>query len=127
MNGLDKITGRIVADAQAEADAILADARAKADAIAADWDARARKEAADITARGQKNAAERRERLANMAQLEGRKRILAAKQEMLGRAFDKAQEKLLSLPEEEYVELQASLCVKAAVTGRATTFLPTFF
>ena len=118
MNGLDKITGRIAADAQAEADAILADARAKADAIAADWDARARKEAADITARGQKNAAERRERLANMAQLEGRKRILAAKQEMLGRAFDKAQEKLLSLPEEEYVELQASLCVKAAVTGR---------
>ena len=118
MNGLEKITGRIAADAQAEADALLAQAQAQAEAITAEWEERARKESADILARGEVNASERAARLESVAQLEGRKLLLAAKQEMIGKAFDRALEKLLTLPREEYVELLASLCAKAAVTGR---------
>ena len=98
MNGLDQITQRIAADAQAQADGILAEARAQADAIRSDYD--------------------RQVQALTQAALEGRKQILAAKQEMLSAAFDKALEQLLSLPEEEYVELLSDLCVKAAVTGR---------
>ena len=90
MNGLDKITERIDADAKAEAGRILADAQAKADAIAAEWAEKARRETDDILARGKKNAAERQERLASVARLEGRKKLLGAKQEMLGKAFDRA-------------------------------------
>ena len=82
MNGLEKITQRIEQDAQAEAGQVLADARARADAIAAEWAEKARKEREDILERGRKNAGERAERLASVAQLEGRKQILAAKQEM---------------------------------------------
>lgn len=120
MNGLEKITQCIEQDAQAEAGQVLADARARADAIAAQWAEKARKEREDILERGRKNAEERAERLASVAQLEGRKQILAAKQEMIGQAFDRALEELLALPEEEYAELLAALCAKAAVTGRET-------
>ncbi len=118
MNGLEKITQRIAADAQAEADALLAQAQAEADAIAAEWEEQARKESADILSRGESNAAERAARLESVAQLEGRKLLLSAKQEMIGKAFGRALEKLLTLPREEYIELLAALCAKAAVTGK---------
>lgn len=118
MNGLEKITDRIAADAKAEADAILADAQAQAQAIAAEAEAAAAAEAADILAKGEKAAAERGERIASMAQLEGRKRILAAKQEMLIQAFDKALLSLLARPKAEQIDLLANMAAKAAVTGR---------
>ena len=123
MNGLEKITQRIEQDAQAEAGQVLADARARADAIAAEWAEKARKEREDILERGRKNAGERAERLASVAQLECRKLELAAKQEMLSRAYDKALEQLLNLPEQEYTALLADLAVKAAVTGREAVIL----
>ena len=118
MNGLDKITARITADAQAQADAILREGEAQARAIAQDWEKKAQAESGAILAQGEKAAQERRERLDSMAQMEGRRLLLGAKQEMISQAFDAALEKLLSLPQEEYVELLAKLCVKAASTGR---------
>ncbi len=118
MNGIEKITAKIAADAQAEADAILAQARAEADATAGQWAERAEKERADLLARGEKSAAERVVRMESVAQLEGRKLLLGAKQEMLSQAFDKALEALLALPEEEYIDLLAGLCARAASTGR---------
>ena len=53
-----------------------------------------------------------------MAQLEARKLVLAAKQEMVGKAFDKALADLAALPDEQYVALLADLAVKASRTGR---------
>ena len=40
-NGIDRITDKILADAQAKADRILADAQAECDSIKADYDNRA--------------------------------------------------------------------------------------
>lgn len=118
MNGIEKITQRIDQDAQGEIDKILADARAQAAEITARYEAQAQKEAGDIVARGEKNAAEREERLASVAQMEAKKMTLATKQEMLDKAFELALDRLVSLPDEEYVALLADLAVKAAVTGR---------
>jgi len=118
MNGIEKIIGQIDADTQREIDGILAHGRADAQAIEAQLTEEARQEAQAILDKGERSAREREERVAGMAQLEGRKRLLAAKQEMIGRAFDRALEKLLELPEEDYVNLLAGLCAKAAVTGR---------
>lgn len=118
MNGLDKITARIAADAQAQADAILSEGKAQARAITQSWEEKAQAESGAIIAQGEKAAKERLERLDSMAQMEGRRLLLSAKQEMLSQAFDAALEQLLALPQEEYVELLAKLCVKAAVTGR---------
>ncbi len=118
MNGIEKLTQQISADAQAEIDAILADAQAKADAITADSAQRAQKAAADVLAKGEAAAAQREERLLSMAAMEGRKEQLAAKQNMVSRAFDLALDKLCALPDEEYVALLAKLAASASVTGR---------
>ncbi|MEG1878313.1 MAG: V-type ATP synthase subunit E family protein [Pseudoflavonifractor sp.] len=118
MNGIEKITGQITADAQAEIDAINADARAQGAEYAADCAAKAQADGAEIRRRGAVNAAQREERLASVAGLEARKSLLGAKQEMVTKAFDRALDRLCALPDEEYIALLASLAVKAARTGR---------
>ena len=123
MNGIDKITGRISEDAQREIDAIQAQAAQQAGEITARYQAQAQRESGEIVERGRRNADERVERLASVAQLEARKMELAAKQEMIAKAFDLAMEQLLDLPESEYVALLASLAAKASVTGKETVIL----
>ena len=118
MDGIEKITGRIASDAQREIGEIEAEARRQADEIAARYDAQAKRESEDILARGRRSADEREERLASVAQLECRKLELAAKQEMLAKAYDKALESLLNLPEKEYIDLLVRLTVQASSTGR---------
>lgn len=120
MNGIEKIIDRISGDAQAEIDAILDQARAEAAQITARYEAQAKAEADEILKRGTAAAAEREERLASMAQMEGRKAELAAKQEVIEEAFELALKKLLALPEDQYVELLAGLAAKASVTGKET-------
>ncbi|WP_325201265.1 V-type ATP synthase subunit E [Oscillibacter sp.] len=118
MNGIEKITQRISADAQAEIDRVLGEARAEAEKIAAKYQAQADAEAADLDARNKKAAAEREERLAGTAQMEARKAALAAKQEMVEKAYDLALRKLCSLPEEKYAAVLAELLVQASSTGK---------
>ena len=123
MDGIEKITGRINEDVQREIDALTADANREAGEITARYQAQAQQESADIVERGRKAAAEREERLASVAQLDARKLELAAKQEMLQKAFDTALAYLLDLPEDKYVALLADLAVRAARTGSEQVIL----
>lgn len=118
MNGIEKITGRIDQDVQAEIDQIAADAQAKAAAIRADYAKQAEAEAEAVMKKGVQNAQLREERLASVAQLEARKLVLEAKQDMVEKAFQKAMNDLVSLPDEQYVALLADLAVRASRTGR---------
>lgn len=118
MNGIEKITQRIASDAQAEVDRILGDARDEASRIAANYRAQADAEAAELAAKNEKAAAEREERLVSAAQMEARKVQLAAKQEMLEKAYIQALDKLCALPEEQYVAILADLLVKASSNGK---------
>ena len=118
MDGIEKITGRIAEDAGREIGEINAEARRQADEIMARYEAQAQQESEEILSRGRRNADERVERLASVAQLDARKLELAAKQEMLSKAYDLALEKLVNLPDKEYVDLLADLAVKASSTGR---------
>ena len=120
MNGIERITEKIEQDTQQEIDALLNEARAQAAEITAKYEAQARAESDDILARGERAAAQREERLASVAQLECRKAELAAKQEVIEEAFSLALKKLLALPEDRYVDLQADLAARAAMTGRET-------
>jgi len=117
MNGIEKITQRIEADAQVEIDSILAEAKTSAAAIAVNYQAQAEKEKAELESRNRKNADERLERLVSVAHMESRKVALGAKQKMVDAAFDRALEKLCSLPEEQYVDVLAALLEKASSTG----------
>ena len=118
MNGIEKITARIGADTQAEIDRILQDANAQAAAIVDRYRSQAQAEDADLLAKSQRAAAEREERLVSAAQMEARKTLLSARQEMVERAYQRALEKLCSLPREQYVELLAAMLVRASSTGR---------
>ena len=118
MNGIEKITQRIEADAQAEIDRILSAAREEADQITGRYKAQADAEAASLAARNEKSAAEREERLVSVAQMEARKVQLAAKQEMVEKAYDLALEKLCAMPDAQYTEVLAGLLVQASSNGR---------
>ena len=118
MNGIEKITGQIDADVQKEIDDALAQARRQAGEIEARYAAQAEAQAEDIRRRGQRDAGLRRERLVDMARLEARKRLLSAKQDMVGQAFDLALKKLVELPEQDYIALLANLAVAASRTGQ---------
>ena len=83
MNGIEKITQRITADAQAEIDRVLGAAREEAARITARMTAEADAVAAELAAKNEKSAAEHEERLVSAAQMEARKVQLAAKQEQL--------------------------------------------
>ena len=118
MNGIEKITGQIDADIQKEIDDLTAQAQAQAAEIGAGYDRQAQEQTQAILERGKRDAALRRERLGSVAQLEARKLTLSAKQEMVGRAFDLALQKLVDLPEADYIALLARLAVAASRTGR---------
>ena len=118
MNGIEKLTQQITADAQVEIDAILAEAKEKADAITADYSQQAEKAAAERRAKGEEAAAQREERLIAMADMERRKALLAARQDMVGKAFDKALEQLCNLSDGEYIALLTKLAVSAASSGK---------
>lgn len=118
MNGIEKITGQIDADVQKEIDAALDQARAQAKEIGDRYESQAEAQAEAIRRKGEQDAALRRERLVDVARLEARKTVLAAKQDMVGQAFDRALKKLLELPDQEYIALLAKLAVAASRTGR---------
>ena len=118
MNGIEKITARIQEDSQKEIDAILAEARAQADAITTKARAEAQAVGDEVVAQGKKAAAEREDRLASTAQMECRKAMLAAKQEVIEEAFQRAHKQLLTLPTDKYIGLLSNLAVQASVTGK---------
>ena len=117
MNGIDKIIQRIEADAQTEIDRILNAAKDQAEEIAELYQGRADAEAAELKARNEKTAAEREDRLVSSAQMEVRKTALAAKQQMLEKAYTQALDKLCSMPDAQYIETVAALLVQAAPKG----------
>lgn len=117
MDGIEKIIDRISSDAQREIDDVLAAAQAEAEKITAEYQAQAQAQADEILSRGEQAAVERGERLASVAQLECRKEVLRAKQEVIDEAFRLAMDKLTQLPQEEYVALLADLAVQASAKG----------
>ena len=92
MNGIEKITGRIEADAREQASAITADAEAKCAEIRADYDKQAQDQYWARVRDGVKTCEDRVQRMGRLAEMEARKSILALKQEMVDAAFAAADE-----------------------------------
>ncbi len=118
MNGIEKITARIETDMKAEVEEILKNAESRASEIRSEYEAKAKAEAKAAAEAGREAAERQKERLESAAKMDAKKELLAAKQACLDEAFEAARKKLLSMPEDDYVELLANLVVKAAKTGR---------
>ena len=116
MKGTEKIIAHIQADAAAQADAILAQAEQQCADIRQRYEQKAKDAYAEKIRVGVKANQDRLESMERLAKMEGRKAILALKQDMVSKSFDEAAQKLVNLPEEQYVALLARLAADAAVT-----------
>ena len=123
MNGIEKITARITAEANAEAAATIAAAQAQAGEIGAAFEKKAQEEYQASMRTGKVETEQRIQRLGNTARLEAKKEILALKQELIAAAYAKAKEKILNLPEAEYVAFLAAQAGKASISGDETIVL----
>lgn len=117
MNGMDKITARITAEADEAAAAVIAEAEKTAGEIRAAYKKQADEAYAARMSAGETEVRQGIERAERATRLEGRKNALALKQSILERAYDRAKEKLLALPEKEYSAFLAAQAGSAAVTG----------
>ena len=90
MNGIEKLTGRILEDAEAQVKSIIGEAEDKADVILNNKRSEAEGIYQDKIRRGKLAAEQRVERLGSVAKLEAKKLILGTKQEMVSNSFDLA-------------------------------------
>ena len=117
MEGIEKITARIIEDAEREIAQMQRENEEKINALTAEAKSAAEQESLELLTRGRRAAEERRERLSSSAAVECRKMELAAKQELLNEAFAVAVEELCHLPREKYLALIASLAAEVAEGG----------
>ena len=120
MNGIEKISARILADAEAEAAAIRAQAEEKAAQIRAEYDRKLEDEQQRLTLEARNEAQKQLERGQGAARMAARRQVLEKKQALVDKAFRTAEQQLLSLPEADYTRLCAQLAAQASVTGSET-------
>lgn len=123
MNGIEKITARIRADAEAECAAIRAESEARCAEIRAENERLAQEQYWKLVREGVKDTEQRVQRMGRTARLEARKGVLTMKQESVSKAFDRAKEKIAELPEKDYVAFLAREAAEAAVTGQEEVIL----
>ena len=117
MKGTEKIIAHIQADAKAQADAILAQSELQCAEIRQSFEAQAKERYGEKIRQGVKACQDNIDSVERINQMEAKKAILALKQEMVSKSFEKACTMLTALPEEQYVALLAKLAAQAAVTG----------
>ena len=123
MKGVEKITERILAEANEAADNAKSEAEAKAKEILEEFEGKAKQNYEQLVANGRIEAAAAAERKVRTAKLQAKKDILGTKQEFIDRAYTIAQESILALPEDEYVSLLAKKACEASVSGEEAVIL----
>ena len=118
MKGIDKITSRIIADAEAECRDVKRESDERCAAVRAENEKRAQDEYWRLVREGVKDTEQRVQRMDRTARLEAKKSVLNMKQEAVSRAFDLAKDKIAELPERAYVAFLAREAAEAAITGQ---------
>jgi len=117
MNGIEKITGKIIEEANIDAKKIIEEAKAEAEKVTSKYKEKSLLAADDIVEAGSKQAKAQESKYSSNAGLEARKTLLFTKQELITETFGKALSKLRSLPKDKYIDLLARLAASAAQTG----------
>lgn len=118
MKGIDKITSRILADAEAECAAVRKESDARCAAIKAEAEKKAQEEYWRLVREGVKDTEQRVQRMDRTARLEAKKSVLNMKQEAVSRAFELARDRIAELPERDYVGFLARQAAEAAISGQ---------
>lgn len=117
MNGIEKITAKLEADALADIKLLNDETEAKCAEIKAEYGQKAQQEYWARVQAGTKDCETRVQRLASTADMEARKSILAFKQEMVAKAFERAVRSIAEMPRADYVRFLAGQAAKAASSG----------
>ena len=123
MNGIDRITDRIEADAREQAKAIIAEAEAKCAEIRKENEKKAQERYLQLIRNGTKDCESGLERRKSAAEMDAKKSVLALKQDFVAEAFDMAKRRLADMPEDSYVGFLASLAASAAADGSGEIIL----
>ena len=123
MKGVEKITERILAEANEAANTAKSEAEAKAKEILEEFEGKARQTYEQMVATGRTEAAAAAERKVRTAKLQAKKDILGTKQEFINKAYTIAQESILAMPENEYVDLLARKACEASISGEEAVIL----
>lgn len=114
MTGIDRIKEKILEDARAKARAIQEQAEDEAKRIKEQASSEAEKEQAMLLSNARTEGLQLYERMLATAGLDGRKKLLAAKQRIIDTAFTKAMEKVCGLPDRQYQQLLEKMIADAA-------------
>ena len=106
---IEKITSKILGDAEAERDIVLAEARSQSDAVLAEAEKKAAMLLADAERRGEIEKEKIITRRKSVADIDCRKVFLAKKQEILEDCFARAVTEITAMPENDYITLLVEL------------------
>lgn len=105
----EKIIEQIKKDAEQEVKQILSDAEKQAEHLINEVKQQAEKEAESILSDGQKQSENIRKIRVSQAHQEAKRDIMNAREEIIEECFNRAKEKLVSLPDEEYEKIVTQL------------------
>jgi len=114
---VDRITAKILSDAQAEARQIEDEIARKVEKIRAEEQQRVEAIRKEAEEEGRQRAEDRHRKDIATAELELRKALLAQKQDLIQKVFDKALKRLYDFKGEEYRRFIAELLLKVAEVG----------
>ena len=118
--GAEKLIEKIRDDAQRDAEKYWQDAESKKGVLREALERDIDKTAAQIERGTAESATENERRMAAVYDLEYRKQLLAAKQQVMGKAKELAQELLHALDDAAYVSLMKKRLIDCAVSGEGT-------
>ena len=118
MNGIEKITEKILGDAQQQSAVIVADAKKEAETILASYQATAAEKKQKMVEVAEAQAAEQERRIISSAELDARKTILAKKQALIAKAFDAVKTKVTSMDEPSYIDFLCTLAAQSVIDGK---------
>ncbi|MDD3839531.1 MAG: V-type ATP synthase subunit E [Clostridia bacterium] len=117
MGGPEKIKEKIIDEAREKADQITGKAKKKADEMMEKAQQQADKKKNDILNKAKEDAEQRKERIMSVAQLEMKKDILSAKQDMIQKSFDEVLNKIQSLEKSRYQDILLGMFLDNVQTG----------
>ena len=117
MPGAEKLTGKILEEAHLQANTNIERSKKEADNIIQSAQEDAEKKKRDILEKAARVAEDKRKRTIAIAELEGRKKKLQARQEVLEEVFEKTMAALNTMPAEQYEEILADMIISSVRTG----------
>ncbi len=118
--GAERIIQRVLDDAHSKSESIKAEALAKASSIENEARQKAARQQEQILEKARKEAIEQKRRIIGVAQLEVRKELLSAKQELIAESFKKALDELTAMEGKSYQAVIRNLLLNLVESGTET-------